>query len=86
MAVDTRNKRASACAVHWQPLSPLPDGSIGDADRQQLAGVYSGLVAIAPEPGYDYDGRVTHITVDDGAVTAASNEPYIDHMDWEDRP
>jgi hypothetical protein len=45
MAIDTRNKRASAICpglVFLRPL-PLADGSIGVGDRKHVAGSYRGL-------------------------------------------
>lgn len=44
MAIDTRNKRQSACSgalfnIHY----PVPDGSIGKSDRAHIAGFYSGI-------------------------------------------
>ena len=57
MAVDTRNKRASAISIGlpWRGLLPEPDGTIDQADRQQVALVYVGILAgepvvIVPEP------------------------------------
>jgi len=45
--LDTREKRASAINVGlpWRGLLPLPDGTIGQADRQQLATLYAGILA-----------------------------------------
>ena len=47
MAVDTRNKRASAIGVGLSValLLPLADGTVGQADRQQTAYQYSGIAA-----------------------------------------
>lgn len=51
MAVDTRNKRAS-CLGHaqpWRVVLPNPDAAAEDqADRQQLAYCYPGILAGAP--------------------------------------
>lgn len=49
MAVDTRNKRASAICVGlpWRPL-PNPDGTIDEFDQQQVAYSYAGIDALAP--------------------------------------
>ncbi len=51
MAVDTRNKRASviALALPFTILGGNPDGTIDQADRQQTAWVYSGILARAFE-------------------------------------
>lgn len=48
MAVDTRNKRASAIAIKqvFITLGPNPDGSIAAVgDRQQMAREYAGIAA-----------------------------------------
>lgn len=50
MAMDTANKRASAmqprCA--WRGLWPIPDGTIGQGDRQQTSFMYSGILPESP--------------------------------------
>ena len=46
--LDTRQKRASSVNF-WKPYVldlPLPDGAIGQADRQQNVWDYSGILAI----------------------------------------
>ena len=51
MALDTRDKRASAIHVGmpWRGLLPLPDGAALDqGDRQQVAFMYRGILAGAP--------------------------------------
>jgi len=51
--LDTRSKRASSVAI----LSPsnhnpvLPDGTIGQLDRQHIALSYSGILAAGAAPG-----------------------------------
>ena len=47
MALDTRNKRASAVglALAWRLVLPNPDGSLIQADRQQAALCYAGIDA-----------------------------------------
>jgi hypothetical protein len=47
MPVDTALKRSSAVGVllPWRSSFPLPDGALGQADRQVIAGVYSGILA-----------------------------------------
>jgi len=44
MAVDTLAKRNSVLAVSTT-LLPIPDGTIGQADRQTLLSVYGGILA-----------------------------------------
>lgn len=49
MAFDTRDKRASAMSGFLLALMPDPDGlAFSQADRQQVQGVYSGILAAAP--------------------------------------
>lgn len=47
---DTPAKRLSAVHVGspWRTASPLPDGTIGQADRQAAGGYYSGILADVP--------------------------------------
>lgn len=63
MAVDTRNKRASAITIGiwWRNLMPTPNASSDtSAERAQLAGVYSGYeptwTPIGPGPGGGWSG------------------------------
>ena len=52
MAIDTAAKRASALSFFQLGcLLPIPDGTIGQGDRQHLAGFYSGILAAAPPVG-----------------------------------
>lgn len=41
MAIDTENKRRSIARI-----LPIPDGNINQADRQQVAWIYSGILVI----------------------------------------
>lgn len=72
MAVDSRDKRASVLSYVGRlvVVPPLPDGTVGDADRAHLAGLYAGLtynaVATIVDPGtsstpYPYLLRPRHI-------------------------
>jgi hypothetical protein len=47
MAVDTRNKRASVLGLTLAALAvlPAPDGTVAQADRQQVAWCYAGISA-----------------------------------------
>lgn len=50
MAVDTRNKRASAlaCGLAFLTVLPAPDGlALDKGDRQQTAALYRGIEALA---------------------------------------
>ena len=47
MAVDSREKRAGATQLHFMVFYPLADGTVGQPDRQQCAGVYPGITAEA---------------------------------------
>lgn len=50
MAIDTRNKRASAATAGrpWLRLLPAPDGAVGEADRRFLGACYAGFAAAPP--------------------------------------
>jgi hypothetical protein len=51
--LDTRNKRGSGIGIDSPMLRvwPNPDGTIGQADRQQTAFKYEGILASAPAGG-----------------------------------
>lgn len=53
MPIDTRNKRASAIfpLLPFRGMLPAPDGTIGQADRQQVVFLYAGILAAAPAAG-----------------------------------
>lgn len=59
MAIDSRNKRASAgaCGLVFLVALPTPDGTIGAADRVHSAGFYSGIAVEAPAIS-PFDGGV----------------------------
>ena len=50
MAIDTRNKRASALVLikPWMIVPPYGDGTIDAADRSHLAFLYAGIVLEEP--------------------------------------
>lgn len=50
MAVDTKEKRFSALSFHaaTRGIHTFPSGTIGQAQRQSLAYLYSGILASAP--------------------------------------
>lgn len=53
MALDTRNKRASAlaCGLAFLTVLPAPDGlTLDQGDRQQVAACYRGIVAAPAVP------------------------------------
>lgn len=45
--LDTRSKRASSVQIltPWVQAPPLPDGTLGQGDRQHIAWTYSGILA-----------------------------------------
>jgi len=47
MAIDTARKRASVAGVGkiWRGRAIIPDGTIDQGDRQQIAWSYSGILA-----------------------------------------
>lgn len=86
MAVDTRNKRASAfgIALGFIVQLPLADGTIAAADRAQQTYTYSGITVSAPVTGK----AATHVTklgthgymkvpVADGSFTKDPNAAFL---------
>ena len=71
MAVDTRDKRASAVGfvLTSRLAPPLPDGSFNQADRQHIAYSYRGILATAPSTdvfsGYTIRDRNPRRTITD---------------------
>lgn len=55
MAIDTRNKRASAIspASPWRGLWPAPDGTVDAADRATSVFLYSGFMDGGAPPDDD---------------------------------
>jgi len=51
MAIDDRDKRASAGSVPGDELLPLADGDVNAGDRQQVSGLYRGIAAVANAAG-----------------------------------
>lgn len=47
MAIDSQDKRAGVQGLHIHPLHPVADGTITQADRQMVVGVYPGILAAA---------------------------------------
>src|SRR3990167_8146108 len=52
LALDTALRRASALhgSLPWRGILPLPDGAVGQPDRQVIAFYYSGIAAGLAEP------------------------------------
>jgi hypothetical protein len=48
MAIDSRDKRAGAMGWAIMPQLPAADNDIGQADRQQVVGIYPGVLAGVP--------------------------------------
>ncbi len=63
MAIDTRDKRGSVIGLGMVSVLPLADGSIGQADRQQVAHMYIGVLADAPVIVVPGSIRVSLITL-----------------------
>ena len=57
MAIDTEQRRRAAAALPLQPCSLLPDGTISQADRQQVGWGYPGISA-DPDAGESSAGTL----------------------------
>lgn len=70
MAIDTRNKRASAIGIGlpWRAAYPLADGTIDQADRQHVALLYAGILASTPEEIPVIPSRVIRLVAGGGVL------------------
>lgn len=91
MAIDTRDKRASAgaCALVWLVALPTPDSTISAADRAHSAGFYAGIAAGTPsiidltqQLSAALDAATTSITLD-SAVTQSILDSVFRDVDVE---
>jgi len=91
MAMDTRNERAGAVVVGlpFGGLYPLADSTIDQADRQQSAYMYPGILAGAPVMVTDYAGYVFQVAdrtmvanvqtrTATASITARTNEAAVE--------
>lgn len=71
MALDTRNRRASAVAfaLPFGRVFPAPDGTIATADRKHIAGSYPGIAASAGAVEIAVSGNGVSITDADAAAS-----------------
>lgn len=79
MALDTRNRRASAVAfaIGHGRVWPNPDGTIDQPDRQHIAWVYPGITASAPgTPEVEVFGN--GVSIPDNDMTPSE----ADHTDF----
>jgi hypothetical protein len=70
MPIDTRHKRSSAIHVGlpWRGMLPVPDGAIGQADRQHAATFYAGILAGETAEVPVVGSRVIRLMVGGGLV------------------
>lgn len=64
MALDTRNKRASAigAGLAFLVMLPAPDGTVAAADRIHATGLYAGIAAATTDTSYPPSrGRVVRL-------------------------
>lgn len=79
MAIDTENKRRSAAHI-----LPVPDGNIiNQADRQQVAWIYSGILVI--QLLGEVQARLYNVPVEDRVYEVPSEEERIYNVPAEDR-
>lgn len=79
MAIDTRQKRRSAMRARlpWKRTrAPIPDGSFSQADRQQLLGMYAGILWSTPSDLYACYVFTSEIK-EEYAFTSEVNETYV---------
>jgi hypothetical protein len=79
MAIDTENKRRSIARV-----LPVPDGNIiNQADRQQVAWIYSGILVI--QLLGDVSARIYNVPKEDRVYIVPDEEEYIFNILTENR-
>jgi hypothetical protein len=78
MAIDTENKRRSV--VH---ILPIPDADIDQADRQQVAWIYSGILAI--QLLGEVSARLYNVPAENRIYIVPDEEEYIFNVLTEDR-
>lgn len=68
--MNTASKRASAMNPWspWRGLWPQPDGSVGKADRWQVAFAYAGLAFDEPGCLHTSDAAVWSVTASDAVI------------------
>lgn len=78
MAIDTENKRRSIARI-----LPLPDSDINQADRQQAAWIYSGILAI--QLLGEVQSRIYNVPAEDRVYIVPNGESRIYNVPAEDR-
>jgi hypothetical protein len=78
MAIDTENKRRSIIYV-----LPIPDSNIDQADRQQVAWIYSGILAI--QLLGEVQTRLYNVPTEDRIYIVPDEEEHIFNTLTEDR-
>jgi hypothetical protein len=78
MAIDTENKRRSV--VH---VLPVPDSDIDQADRQQVAWIYSGILVI--QLLGEVQSRLYNVPAEDRIYEVPSEGERIYNVPSEDR-
>lgn len=78
MAIDTENKRRSIARV-----LPIPDSDINQADRQQVAWIYSGILVI--QLLGEVFTRLYNVPAEDRIYVVPDEEEHIFTVFTEDR-
>jgi hypothetical protein len=78
MAIDTENKRRSVAHI-----LPIPDADIDQADRQQVAWIYSGILAI--QLLGEVSARLYNVPAENRIYIVPDEEEYIFNVLTEDR-
>lgn len=85
MPINNRIRRFGALSLlHWCPIPPEPDGTIGWADRQQVAGVWRGIKATDGIEAAEWTPGDVIITTwaPEGAISSTWVLPAIDSSSW----
>jgi hypothetical protein len=78
MAIDTENKRRSIAHI-----LPIPDGNINQADRQQVAWIYSGILAV--QLLGEVQSRLYNVPTENRVYVVPNDDEQIYNVPTEDR-
>ena len=85
MAVDNRDKRASALSVGILSVLPNPNSDIDQGDRQQVIHCYRGILAVESELWTDLPKTAANWT-DSSLVSASWTDKAKPSTIWTDIP
>jgi len=71
MAIDTEDKRRSTHGIGFYRVLPVPDGTIGDADRAHIfiySGISIGAAVLTFAPGGGFNPMIYDMLIEKGII------------------